>query len=218
MLQFLLEVPGVTREVLPLLLNQQGLLSVLVELGTFRGDYAGYLRQHWKGEQLYAVDRFVTQNGRPMPEIQVETQRRAASENWTVIVSESSVAAAGFADESVDCVYVDASHDYTSVRRDLLAWWPKLKPDGIMAGHDFINGKQHRPGQRIRQRWRFTPAELPGMTYGVRAAVLEFATEVDRGVLVLPELFPSWLISRQQLTGPDFSSMVEAANRSLIQV
>jgi predicted O-methyltransferase YrrM len=40
-------------------------------------------------------------------------------------------------DHSLDLVYIDAAHDYKSVRADILAWLPKLKRGGIMAGHDY---------------------------------------------------------------------------------
>jgi predicted O-methyltransferase YrrM len=51
-------------------------------------------------------------------------------------------AAAYFADESVDFVYVDARHDYTSVKQDLETWWPKVKRGGILAGHDYVTADE----------------------------------------------------------------------------
>lgn len=38
---------------------------------------------------------------------------------------------------SLDLVFIDGAHDYESVSQDLKAWWPKLRPGGVMAGHDF---------------------------------------------------------------------------------
>lgn len=44
-----------------------------------------------------------------------------------------------YEDASLDMVFIDASHDYISVREDCDAWRPKVKPGGIIAGHDFDN-------------------------------------------------------------------------------
>lgn len=41
-----------------------------------------------------------------------------------------------FKDASVDMVFVDADHRYDAVRSDLLIWLPKIRPRGIMCGHD----------------------------------------------------------------------------------
>lgn len=38
---------------------------------------------------------------------------------------------------SVDLVFIDANHDYDFVKEDINSWYPKVKPDGIIAGHDF---------------------------------------------------------------------------------
>jgi glycosyltransferase involved in cell wall biosynthesis len=53
------------------------------------------------------------------------------------IVADSVQASQLFGPLSVDAVIVDAAHSTESVRRDLEAWWPKIKPGGIMAGHDY---------------------------------------------------------------------------------
>jgi hypothetical protein len=37
----------------------------------------------------------------------------------------------------LDFVYLDADHNYEGVRYDLLAWEKRLKPDGVIMGHDF---------------------------------------------------------------------------------
>ncbi len=42
-------------------------------------------------------------------------------------------------DEMLAMVYLDACHTYEAVKADLHAWFPKVKPGGIIAGHDFIN-------------------------------------------------------------------------------
>jgi hypothetical protein len=40
-------------------------------------------------------------------------------------------------DESLDMIYLDASHKYEDVIDDIKHWWPKLKVNGYLAGDDF---------------------------------------------------------------------------------
>jgi SAM-dependent methyltransferase len=39
-------------------------------------------------------------------------------------------------DASLDFFFIDASHTYKNVKKDLEVWIPKLKPNGWMIGHD----------------------------------------------------------------------------------
>jgi predicted O-methyltransferase YrrM len=45
-------------------------------------------------------------------------------------------AAANWPDATLDMVFLDADHRFASVREDIAAWLPKLRPGGTMAGHD----------------------------------------------------------------------------------
>lgn len=49
-------------------------------------------------------------------------------------------ATAKIPDYSLDFVYIDARHDYESVMEDLNAWQSKVRPGGVLAGHDYIDG------------------------------------------------------------------------------
>ena len=42
-----------------------------------------------------------------------------------------------FKDASVDVLFIDAGHSYEAVKKDIEAWLPKMKPNGIIAGHDY---------------------------------------------------------------------------------
>lgn len=53
------------------------------------------------------------------------------------INEESSVASTRFKDNSLDFVYIDAAHDYDSVKSDIETWIVKIKPGGMMAGDDY---------------------------------------------------------------------------------
>ena len=40
-------------------------------------------------------------------------------------------------DKSVDFVYIDGNHQYSSVKEDITNWLPKIKTGGVLCGHDF---------------------------------------------------------------------------------
>lgn len=82
---------------------------------------------------------------------------------WVEIIRDFSIEGSQrFEDSYFDFIYIDAGHDYDSVRDDLKAWWPKLKEGGVFSGHDYF------PDIRI---WR-------GKACGVYQAVNEFVEEM----------------------------------------
>ncbi|MCZ8379126.1 class I SAM-dependent methyltransferase [Mycobacterium sp. CPCC 205372] len=54
-----------------------------------------------------------------------------------LLITDSVAAAALFADESLAWVHLDARHDYDSVRADIAAWLPKVRPGGWLSGDDY---------------------------------------------------------------------------------
>jgi predicted O-methyltransferase YrrM len=42
-----------------------------------------------------------------------------------------------FEEATVDYVLVDGAHEYDAVKEDIINWWPKLKPNGVMFGDDY---------------------------------------------------------------------------------
>ena len=53
------------------------------------------------------------------------------------VVTTSARAARLFQPVTVDFCFIDADHSYESVLADLRTWWPKVKPGGTLAGHDY---------------------------------------------------------------------------------
>ena len=91
-------------------------------------------------------------------------------------------AAQEFHEESADFVFIDAGHDYESVKADLAAWWPKVKPGCHLAGHDYFYDKR-RDGSA---------------NTGVARAVSEFVMEhkLDKLTLFLEQ--DCWLVEKAQ--------------------
>lgn len=49
-----------------------------------------------------------------------------------------------FEDNSLDFVFIDADHRYEYVKKDILAYLPKVKTGGIIAGHDYFTIEDER--------------------------------------------------------------------------
>jgi hypothetical protein len=58
-------------------------------------------------------------------------------DNITLISDYSYNVVDRFEDKSIDFIYIDANHSYEDVKRDLELYYPKLKSDGVIGGHDF---------------------------------------------------------------------------------
>lgn len=54
-----------------------------------------------------------------------------------IIKNDSISAIDYFPDNYFEFVFLDASHEYGDVKRDLEAWYPKIKEGGVFAGHDY---------------------------------------------------------------------------------
>lgn len=55
-------------------------------------------------------------------------------------------AASKYKDQSLDFVFIDASHEYEDVLEDIKAWMPKIKSRGWIGGHDYVEGRKYWEG------------------------------------------------------------------------
>jgi predicted O-methyltransferase YrrM len=129
--------------------------GAIVELGVNRG---------WSTVALYAGARaagktLISYDLNPKWEASLQTNLKLAAPptGWEFRVKDSVEAAKDFTDGSVSCWFLDTSHTLLQTRKELAAWLPKIRPDGIMCGHDYLMDE-------------FSPTP-----YGVKQAVNEFA-------------------------------------------
>lgn len=59
--------------------------------------------------------------------------------NKTILRMPSLEASRQIEDRSLDFVYIDGDHRFDAVMMDIILWAPKVKPGGIVAGHDFYH-------------------------------------------------------------------------------
>lgn len=122
-----------------------------VEVGAWKGRSTAYLAveiiNSGKKISLHVVDHWRGSHERAHlsdPEVINGTLFRTFLRNLAPVAdcieimrSDSAAAADSFEDGSVDFLCLDGAHDYDSVKRDLTAWLPKMKPAGTIAGDDW---------------------------------------------------------------------------------
>lgn len=93
----------------------------------------------WKGEVGQAAhEKIVAEHGGSIRKaFESNLKKACVLDMVTPIESLSWEAAAQFEDGGCDFVFIDAAHDYESVKKDIAAWWPKVAPGGVLAGHDY---------------------------------------------------------------------------------
>jgi len=124
----------------------------LVEVGCWKGKSTAFLLveayNRSRKIEVYAVD---TWQGSPEhaadPAVLADTLYDQFMANVAPVAGQlvplriaSPAAADFFPDSSLDGVFIDAAHEYEAVRADIMAWRPKVRPGGILAGHDFGAG------------------------------------------------------------------------------
>ncbi len=78
-----------------------------------------------------------------------------------------------FADESLDFVYIDANHEYTYVLHDILAWYPKVRKGGILAGDDVFSTRLEDYTNNNNMLITFDKDSETWGVFGVYPAILE---------------------------------------------
>jgi len=109
-------------------------IKSMVEVGCYTGESTVVFANCFKEATIYAVDiwRKKLSNVEELFDARVRWHT-----NIEKIKQPSVMASKRFEDSSLDFVYIDGNHSYSSVRQDILKWLPKIKKDGVIGGHDF---------------------------------------------------------------------------------
>lgn len=151
-----------------------------VEIGTFKGRSARAIVDYMdfsQGGRLYCVDPYETY---PDPGV-----ADAATESWdsvflvasrnlsgvgcmVVQFRESSTRAAlRFHDQTIDMIFIDGDHSYSSVLADITAWERTVKPGGLICGHDYNVHPGVKPA--VDESFQFGRIKFPvGSIWAVR--------------------------------------------------
>lgn len=135
--------------------------SSFVEIGLLEGQSLIYLIKEnvksGKEMMITGVDHFKGQSEGLKDKFEYNLANYEGE--YCFIHGDSAAAASLFKDRSVDFVFIDAGHDYESVKKDILAWLPKVK--GVIAGHDYpaykgvVTAVDELFGDRVNKDYEF---------------------------------------------------------------
>ncbi len=162
--------------------------GVGVEVGVEQGKYSEVICQSNINVKLYCVDAWKPYKAyvdhRREDKLKLfhwRTVKRMKPYNATIIRKFSMDAVKDFEDCSLDFVYIDANHSYKHVTEDITEWSKKIKPGGIVSGHDYID------------HWS------RGETYRVKPAVDDYVknNNIDELFVYNTDEFPSWMFIKK---------------------
>lgn len=173
-----------TKSLIAVLSAQLPHVYIGAEIGVWQGENSAHLLRTFPDLHLWMVDRYEPLTGEEA-KYDPRMARHLASDfkaalaaaciavgfavgRYTILLEQSVSASKKVEDYSLDFIFIDASHDYENVKRDISLWSPKVRVGGIVSGHDYA-GAGDRRGR-----------------FGVRRAVDEFAAAHGCAVQTAP--------------------------------
>ena len=130
-----------TREHLDQLLGEVG-YTYGAEVGVAKGHHAYRLFRNIPGLKLICVDPWTAYNRLSAEKARIRYElclKRLKPYDVIYKKMESMEAVKEVPDGSLDFVYIDGLHEFDPVMLDLIHWAPKVRPGGIVAGHDYYH-------------------------------------------------------------------------------
>jgi len=130
-----------------------------VEVGVFDGSHCWGLLQNLDIKKLYMIDPYIPY-AQHIKDVGLKRSKwllaraKKRSRTWgeekfpgkcEYLYSKSLDVVGWFQDETLDFVYLDGDHTYENVSKEIPAWGVKLKPSGLMGGHDYSKRRTDVP-------------------------------------------------------------------------
>lgn len=139
------------------------------EIGVLHGDFSAeilarnpfdlYLVDPWL-KQDYFDFNMLTRNADEFNELHVGVVNRFKENQHVHVMRMFSHEGAREINRQFDFVYIDARHDFSNVLSDLFLWTPKMKPDGVIALHDYGNSTFYGVEQAVDKYCEITGYEI----------------------------------------------------------
>lgn len=158
--------------------------AVVAELGVNKGEFSKEILYSTNPQKLHLIDIWNSERYHQGLKLDVEEtfKKELEANKIEINLGLSTEVVKAFPDNYFDWIYIDTEHSYHVTRDELDSYAPKIKPGGIIAGHDYVIGN-----------W------LNITRYGVIEAVCEFCNKNDWELLYLTVDFnepPSFAIRK----------------------
>ncbi|EPR67711.1 class I SAM-dependent methyltransferase [Cyclobacterium qasimii] len=155
---------------LKVLINREKLLEklpkngVIAEIGVNKGEFSQEILRLSKPQKFHLVDAWDSVRYHDGLRNHVESLFKSEIKAEIIEIHQgySIEKASNFKNGYFDWIYIDTDHSYQVTKSELQAYKDKIKPDGIISGHDYSQGNW---GKILR--------------YGVMEAVHEFCIQED---------------------------------------
>jgi predicted O-methyltransferase YrrM len=133
----------------------------MVEIGAYMGESTMMFASSNLFKEIYTIEPFKNVGGK------IEEFNGENDYNWDTIYNEFQIntrffnnitlhkdfsynVADKFEDNSMDFIYIDGDHSYDAVKQDLEMYLPKLKDNGVIGGHDYLEKNKYYKQNTIR--------------------------------------------------------------------
>lgn len=135
-----------------------------VEMGVAEGGYSQTLVEANPQMMIYGIDPYEPYRGYRdyKRKSTLDAMRQKAEDrllpykNYKFVYLLSSDALKKFKDGWLDFVYIDGNHEEPYISQDIAAWEKKLRPGGILAGHDYFRSRKHPQIQVLQAVHKYT--------------------------------------------------------------
>lgn len=168
--------------------------AICAEIGVFKGDFSKHILKYSKPKKVHFIDGWWEMYGEYFPDLGSYTdygnlktkeayntflrniEKFKNISDIQIHVGDDLKILQESPDNYFDWVYLDSSHEYEHTHKELLILKEKVKPSGIIAGHDYIEDPTH-------------------IHYGVKKALDEFC-KTYHYELIYRDDFTQWGIKK----------------------
>ncbi|MEK7117080.1 MAG: class I SAM-dependent methyltransferase [Patescibacteria group bacterium] len=138
-----IEIPSIDRRYLADLFRELD-FKIGAEIGVLSGDYSKILCEANPELKLYCIDSWgLGDKKQKMRDYHIRMYEKAKKKlaicNAVLVRKLSMDAVKDIEDGLLDFVYIDASHRDPYITQDIVEWSRKIRPRGIVSGHDYNN-------------------------------------------------------------------------------